>query len=114
LFISHDLAAVRRLATRATVMYAGHIVETGPVALLQDPAHPFTRLLVASMPAERGHLNLKLVEEIDQIATLEHVAGACCYRERCIERRDVCATTPALAPLSDSALHLARCHLRRS
>jgi oligopeptide/dipeptide ABC transporter ATP-binding protein len=114
LFISHDLAAVRRLASRVTVMYAGCIVETGPAALLHDPAHPFTRLLLASMPSERGRLNMKLVEEIDDMTTLEQVAGACCYRERCIERRDICSTAPALAPLSDSALHFARCHLRRS
>jgi ABC-type glutathione transport system ATPase component len=48
LFISHDLAAVRKLATRVAVMCAGEIVESGPVALLQSPSHPFTRQLVDS------------------------------------------------------------------
>jgi oligopeptide/dipeptide ABC transporter ATP-binding protein len=112
LFISHDLAAVRKLATRVAVMYAGQIVETGPVSLLAEPAHPFTRLLVASMPAEHGRLNMELVEAIDALPTLQHSTGACCYRGRCIERIATCATTPALAPVHSNAAHSARCHLR--
>jgi oligopeptide/dipeptide ABC transporter ATP-binding protein len=112
LFISHDLAAVRRLATRVAVMYAGEIVETGPAAFLEDPVHPLTRLLVASMLTEHGSLNLKLVEEIDAIPTLVHATGACGYRGRCIERVAICATTPALETVSGNAAHLVRCHLR--
>jgi len=114
LFISHDLAAVRRLATRVAVMHAGQIVETGPAALLDEPAHPFTRLLVASMPTKRGALNMKLVEEIDAIPALKYAAGACAYRERCIERALVCATAPALEPLHAAPEHSVRCHVRRS
>jgi ABC-type glutathione transport system ATPase component len=114
LFISHDLAAVRRLATRVAVMYAGEIVETGPAACLEAPAHPFTRLLAASMLAEHGGLNTKLVEEIDALPTMPHATSACGYRGRCIERAAVCATTPVLEPLSGNAAHSARCHLRHS
>lgn len=46
LFISHDLAAVRKLATRVAVMCGGAIVESGPISLLQSPSHPFTCQLV--------------------------------------------------------------------
>jgi oligopeptide/dipeptide ABC transporter ATP-binding protein len=113
LFISHDLAAVRRLATRVAVMYAGEIVETGPAAFIEEPVHPFTRLLVASMLDEHGGLNRKLVEQIDAIPTLRHATGACSYRGRCVERAAVCATTPALEAVSGNAAHSARCHLRR-
>ncbi|HVF18599.1 MAG TPA: oligopeptide/dipeptide ABC transporter ATP-binding protein, partial [Steroidobacteraceae bacterium] len=108
------LAAVRRLATRVAVMYAGHVVETGAVSLLENPAHPFTRLLAASMPSRQGRLNTKLVEEIDALQTLPHARGACCYRARCIERADVCISTPTLAPVSGNAPHAARCHLRHT
>ena len=57
LFISHDLAAVRKLATRVAVMCAGRIVESGPVSLLQAPAHPFTRTLVEAAQLVRRQLH---------------------------------------------------------
>jgi peptide/nickel transport system ATP-binding protein len=52
LLISHDLSVVARLADRVAVMYQGTIVEEGPVAdLLARPAHPYTRGLLAAVPA---------------------------------------------------------------
>lgn len=113
LFISHDLAAVRRLATRVSVMYAGEIVETGPCSILEAPAHPYTRLLVAAMPSEHGGLNAQLVEEIDAVPALPHPAGACSYRGRCIERAEVCVSAPRLEPVAANADHSARCHMCR-
>jgi peptide/nickel transport system ATP-binding protein len=52
LFITHDIEAAATLATRVAVMYAGEIVEIGPVdAVLSSPAHPYTRGLLESLPA---------------------------------------------------------------
>ena len=49
LFITHDVAAARRIADRVAVMYAAEIVEEGPVrAVLERPAHPYTRALLAA------------------------------------------------------------------
>jgi peptide/nickel transport system ATP-binding protein len=54
LFISHNLAVVRYVATRVAVMYRGRIVEEGTTAeVLEDPRHDYTRTLLAALP--RGH-----------------------------------------------------------
>lgn len=51
LYITHDLAAARYVADRTTVMFAGEVVEAGEsTALMADPAHPYTRLLLSAVP----------------------------------------------------------------
>lgn len=114
LFISHDLATVRGLATRVAVMYGGEIVEQGACSdVLDSPAHPYTRLLVAATPdAARRSLDLQLVDDIDRLATLAETPGACRYRGRCVQRANVCADRPELASVAHAADHLARCHFR--
>lgn len=52
LFISHDIDVVRRFCDRVAVMYLGEIVEKGPIdAVLSSPAHPYTRVLMGSVPS---------------------------------------------------------------
>ena len=59
LYVSHDLAVVASLADRMLVMYAGRIVEAGPTEVLfRDPAHPYTRRLIAAIPDVRGRRKL--------------------------------------------------------
>jgi peptide/nickel transport system ATP-binding protein len=54
-YVSHDLAVVSELAAQVAVMYAGRIVESGPSAVLfGHPLHPYTRGLLASVPAPEG------------------------------------------------------------
>ncbi|MFQ3294744.1 MAG: peptide/nickel transport system ATP-binding protein [Halobacteriales archaeon] len=51
LFVTHDLGVVSAVADRVVVVYAGRVMERGPTgAVLEDPAHPYTRALLASLP----------------------------------------------------------------
>src|SRR3954454_14349184 len=59
LYITHDIASARYIADRVMVMYAGHLVESGPVEdVLQAPQHPYTQLLVDAVPDPRVELRL--------------------------------------------------------
>ena len=59
LFISHNLNVVRYVSDRSAVMYKGRIVEVGPTKVLYDsPLHPYTRLLIASVPGTELHVTL--------------------------------------------------------
>ena len=63
LLITHDLGVVAEMADRVAVMYAGRIVEQAPVrALFEDPKHPYTRGLMASMPGGAPGTRLRAIQ----------------------------------------------------
>ncbi len=84
IWISHDVSVVASLADRIAVMYAGSIVETAPAGRLFDaPAHPYTRALLASLPAlgEGGRKHLKAIR--GQPPDMTTPPGGCTFAERC-------------------------------
>jgi oligopeptide/dipeptide ABC transporter ATP-binding protein len=90
LFISHDLRVVHHLSHRVAVMYAGRIVEEGPAeAVLERPAHPYTRGLLASVPGS-GRRQEERIPAVD----LRAPAGECPFFPRCPLGDTDCARWP--------------------
>lgn len=101
IFISHDLAVVRRICGRVAVMYAGHVVETGPPdQLIANPAHPYTRLLIESVPkglAERARHR----KSSPAPASQEIPKTGCAFHPRCPLVEPVCLRiVPKLSSIS--------------
>ncbi|MEU1273189.1 ABC transporter ATP-binding protein [Streptomyces sp. NPDC005799] len=106
LFISHNLAAVRYVASSIAVMYLGRIVEHGPTEqVLADPQHPYTRDLLAAVPDARHTLadeedepTVRAAHDAEP-ADPHHPPTGCRYHPRCpvgpliLTGRDVCRTT---------------------
>jgi len=108
--ISHDLGVVAGLAGDVAVMYAGRVVEQGPVgAVYGDPRHPYTRGLLASIPrltTARGRLPSI---EGGAPSLIDPPAG-CAFVPRCPYAVDRCREhDPAIRPV-DGPAHLAACH----
>lgn len=84
-FITHDLSTVRYFAERIFVMYAGRIVERGPVdQLLEAPQHPYTQSLLAAIP-DPDAANAQTLREIPQgePPSLLHPPSGCRFHPRC-------------------------------
>jgi oligopeptide/dipeptide ABC transporter ATP-binding protein len=108
LFITHDLAVVGQVAERVAVMYAGRVVEEGPVAeVLRAPRHPYTEgLLRASPTLKRGGLTAIP----GTVPALGALPPGCAFEPRCAKRVNECArAVPEMRGVG--AGHEARCIL---
>jgi oligopeptide/dipeptide ABC transporter ATP-binding protein len=83
LFITHDFGVVSRMCDRVAVMYAGRIVECGPVRqILESPAHPYTQALIASVPKMTGPIG-RLTSIEGQPPSLMDLPAGCRFAARC-------------------------------
>ncbi len=108
ILITHDLAAARYLADRILVLYRGRVVEDGPSrALVESPAHPYTRALLSSIAAvgDGGAGAARRAPPGE-----ESPASGCPFAPRCADALDACrASDPAPRPLGPG--RTVRCHL---
>jgi peptide/nickel transport system ATP-binding protein/oligopeptide transport system ATP-binding protein len=90
LLVSHDLRVVAHVADQVVVMYAGRVAERGPAsAVLRQAAHPYTRALVASVPAV--HTKTALAHPLPGApATPANRPAGCAFHPRCPLARDKC------------------------
>jgi peptide/nickel transport system permease protein len=110
LFITHDLGVVAQVAGRVAVMYAGRIVEEGPVGeVLRAPRHPYTEGLLRAAPRLTRE---KLVPIPGTVPSLDALPPGCAFAPRCPHRVAECdAAMPELHVVNEN--HTARCILVR-
>jgi len=107
--VSHDLALVSNEVARVAIMYAGRIVETGPIdEVLAGPGHPYTRLLISAMPVPGRDGKLDSIP--GGPPDFRSLPGGCSFRTRCPIARDNCAIDP---PLEKKGNRLVECHYAR-
>jgi peptide/nickel transport system ATP-binding protein len=112
IFVTHDLGVVAQIADDVAVMYAGQVVERGPVrGVFHRPRHPYTWGLLSSIPRmESGSDRLRQIAGSPP-SPLAH-PGGCRFHPRCSYRLPTCVTTaPPLRSAPDDATHAEACHL---
>ena len=115
IWITHDLGVIAGIADRVMVMYAGQIVEHGPVKTVFAAAqHPYTRALLKTVPALTGQRATRLQTIEGQPPILFAAPDACSFRDRCRFAFDRCAQeNPARRTLDESQIgwgHDVACH----
>jgi peptide/nickel transport system ATP-binding protein len=109
ILITHDLSVVGETCDRVAVMYAGQIIESGPTEkIFENPAHPYTRALIAAFPNIEGTRHLAQSIPGNPPNLLNPPTG-CRFHERCSEVFGPCRTEAPL-PVELSAGHLTFCH----
>jgi peptide/nickel transport system ATP-binding protein len=112
LYVTHDLASARYFADRILVMYAGHMVEAAPSEeLTQDPQHPYTRLLLSSVPdPARGLRTRSQIQLKGEVPNLTAVNVGCPFAPRCPHTMPKCEESmPPAFQLSED--RWVRCYL---
>jgi oligopeptide/dipeptide ABC transporter ATP-binding protein len=93
--VTHHLGVIAELCDRVAVMYAGQVVEDGPVdAIFHDPQHPYTRALLASDPAVVDPTSGHLPTIGGRVPDLAALPAGCAFAARCGFARSACASPP--------------------
>ncbi len=114
LYVTHDVASARYFASETAVMYAGELVESGPSEKVTgEPAHPYTRLLIASAPDPARRTGRTEVQDKGQPPSLISPPAGCRFHPRCPLAMPQCSTqAPPRFELGGG--HWSRCWLFES
>jgi peptide/nickel transport system ATP-binding protein len=109
LLVGHDMGLMAQFVDRIGVMYGGKLVEVGPVqAIFTEPKHPYTRLLISSLPSLRRRDRLRGIPGVPP--SLSSPPPGCRFHPRCPRAFEPCmAVPPRLIELQPD--HWAACHL---
>ncbi|WP_241709890.1 ABC transporter ATP-binding protein [Arthrobacter bambusae] len=109
IFIAHDLAVVRSLATDVAVMYLGRVVETGPTEpVYNNPQHPYTQALLSAAPSFHQPSTERQLVLQGEVPSPRNIPSGCPFRTRCWKAQDVCSTDRPT--LESHSRHPAACH----
>ena len=110
LFITHDLSIVRHISSRIAVMYLGRIVELADsVELLQNPAHPYTKALIAAVPVPDPRARSSRATIRGEPPNPFDPPSGCAFHARCPHADAKCRTDlPDFRQISDR--HMVACH----
>ncbi len=111
IFISHDLAVVGFMCPRIIVMYLGKVVEDAPREILfQNPAHPYTQGLMASIPSLNPEDKILTPPLSGELPSPYAPPQGCAFHPRCSKATDICKEEePPLICINHE--HRVRCHL---
>jgi oligopeptide/dipeptide ABC transporter ATP-binding protein len=111
LFISHNLGVIAELCDIVVVLYAGEVVEQGPVGeIFHRPQHPYTQALLECDPARIDLISRELPTIPGDVPNLLQVPPGCVFAPRCPKVFDRCRVE-APADWTAAPGHIARCHL---
>jgi len=111
ILITHDLSVVAETCSKVAVMYAGKIVEQADVvSLYENPAHPYSRLLVKAYPSIKGEKG-KLISIPGAPPGLVNPPVGCYFQPRCPWAMDICRQQEPIAVSNDG--RMVACHLFR-
>lgn len=109
IMIGHDMGLMAQFASRIGIMYGGKIIEIGPVAnIFQNPRHPYTRLLISSLPDTRSKRRLEGIPGLPP--SLLRPPPGCVFHTRCPDAMDICTQDIPITRELDTNRYAA-CHL---